>query len=290
MSVIGYSQKVDSIRYANGYLYYHSYGKGEPVLILTGGPGASYLQLEEVAKRVGQTHHALLLEQRGTGRSMPVPYDTSTINIRTAHEDILRLLDHLNIKKASLLGHSWGGMLAMSFAAQHPQRVTSLLLIDSGPFSVDRNFSDIYSANMEVRLSAPEKEQRRKVFSAGKNNMTKEIQQEIYKWELVPVLYDRTKVDSLIQVINKGELNPKTGAMLFQSFMKGSGGLKEKLIKLPVPVSIIAGAQDPGAFMSYEIKQLIPQATIFWINRSGHFPMYEQPEEFYKALETVLPK
>ena len=283
------AQKADSIKYSNGYLHYHSYGKGKPVVILTGGPGSSYLQLEQVAMRVGQTHHAILLEQRGTGRSKPVPYDTSTINIRTAHEDILRLLDHLKIDKASLLGHSWGGMLAMSFAGFRPDKVASLLLIDSGPFSADQSFFDIYSANMDARLSPAEKKERYDDYKAGERNMTPEAQEAIYKWELVPVLYDRTKVDSLIKIINKGAPNPRAGSMLFQSFMSNSEGLKRRLAKLAVPVYIIAGAQDPAAFMSYEIKQAIPHSKLFWINHSGHFPMYEQPDRFYEVLKGVLP-
>lgn len=181
-------------------------------------------------------------------------------------------------------------MLAMSFATFHPDRVKSLLLIDSGPFSPERSFSEIYSANQEARLSVAEKEQRNKVYKAGDRDRTQRVQQAIYRWELVPVLYDRTKVDSLEKIINKGQPNPRTGGMLFQSFMSSSQGLKEKLSKLNLPVYIIAGAQDPGAFMSYEIKQVIPHSQLFWINRAGHFPMYEQPESFYKVLSDVLPK
>ena len=284
-------QQIDSIRYPNGHLYYHTYGKGEPVLILTGGPGAPYQQLEEVAVRLGKTHRAVLLEQRGTGRSQPVPYDTSTVNLNTAHADILRLMDHLKLPQMHLLGHSWGGMLAMSFAALHPARVRSLILVDSGPFAADRSFGEIYGANMDARLSEEEKSARRAAFNKGwAPTATPAEKEAVYHWELVPVLYDRTKVDSLMPIINKGGLNPTTGSMLFQSFMMGSHRLKAKLRTLKLPVNIIAGAQDPGAFMSYEIKLLMPHASLYWINRSGHFPMYEQPEAFYAVLSKVLAK
>ena len=46
-----FGQKPDSIKYANGYLYYHDYGNGEPIILLSGGPGASWQQEEEVLGR-----------------------------------------------------------------------------------------------------------------------------------------------------------------------------------------------------------------------------------------------
>jgi proline iminopeptidase len=105
------AEKHDSIKYENGYLHFHEYGKGEPVILLTGGPGAGYVQLEPVAKPISKTHRAILLEQRGTGRSIPVPYDSSTINMCAALGDINRIIDHLKLGQAHLVGHSWGACL-----------------------------------------------------------------------------------------------------------------------------------------------------------------------------------
>src|SRR5688572_4540820 len=78
------AQKLDSIKYNYGYLYYHEYGVGEPIIVLSGGPGGSHLQQEEVAIELGKTYKSILLEQRGTGRSIPNPFDSTTINLRSA--------------------------------------------------------------------------------------------------------------------------------------------------------------------------------------------------------------
>jgi pimeloyl-ACP methyl ester carboxylesterase len=196
------------------------------------------------------------LEQRGTGRSQPKPYDNSTINIATARQDVIRLMNHFKMKQTHILGHSWGGMLAMSFAALFPDRVKSLILVDSGPFRLDAQLAEIYSVNMEVRLSEEEK--------------------------TVPVLYDRTKVYSLMHIINKGGLNPSTGSLLMQSMIKANDNIAGKLGQLKASIYIIAGAQDPGGFVSYEIKLFAPKSQLFWIKRAGYFSMYEQPAEFTK--------
>ena len=283
------AQRTDSIKHANGYLYFHEYGKGEPIVLLNGGPGASYLQLEEVALTLGKRYRVILPEQRGTGRSKPQPYDTSTINLRTALEDLSRLLNHLKLSDAQFMGHSWGGMLAMSYASKFPGRVKSLILLDPGPFSLDPKVFQTYSANQDARLSPNDKKKKdsalKKMQSPG---ATQEDSAAYFKWELVPVLYDRNKVDSLIIKINKGGLNPRMGLFIFQSLYKEKYDLSKSLSKFPKPVHIVSGSQDPAGFIGYEIKLLLPHTKLYWINQSGHFPMYEQPEQFYSTLFKIM--
>lgn len=287
VSVFG--QKIDSISYSNGNLYFHEYGVGDPVIILSGGPGANYQQMEEVAMNVGKTHNAILLEQRGTGRSMPRPYDSTTINLKEAHADLIRLLDHIKVKEAQFLGHSWGAMLAMSFASEYPDRVTSLILVNPGPFKLDLLTNEIYRHNKEVRLSTIEKQSRNSdLQQAQKERLAEEGKALVEKWELLPVLYDRSKVDSMAPIINKGGLNPRMGGLMFQDLGKKGFDLSKKLSQLNKPIHIISGSQDPGAFISYEIKLLLPKSQLHWINKSGHFPMYEQPEEFYTTVSEIL--
>jgi proline iminopeptidase len=120
------------------------------------------------------------------------------------------------------------------------------------------------------------------------NTLTPAELKEYYKWELLPVLYDRHTADSLSEVINKADLNPKTGSFLFGSLSNSKTDLTVELKKFKKPVHIICGRQDPGAFISYELKMLLPDANLYWINRSGHFPMYEQPEEFNSILRSVF--
>ena len=286
-----FGQKMDSIKYAHGYLYFHEYGTGEPIIVLTGGPGANYQQMEEVAVNIGKQHRAILFEQRGTGRSMPKPFNAATINLKEAHLDLNRLLDYLKLKEAQFLGHSWGAMLAMSFASEYPTRVKSLILVDSGPFKLDQAVNETYSHNKEARLTTAEKQARDTAFRKGQMaNATPEEKALRNKWELIPVFYDRTKVDGLISKINKGGHTPQMGSFMFQDLGKNGFDLSKKLAQFTRPVYIIAGAQDPGAFVSYEIKILLPKAQLQWINKAGHFPMYEQPEAFYGTLLKILAK
>ncbi len=77
------AQKTDSIKYDNGFLYYHDYGQGEPIILLSGGPGNNCSQLSEMATVLAKNYRVILLEQRGTGLSIPIPLDSTTINLTT---------------------------------------------------------------------------------------------------------------------------------------------------------------------------------------------------------------
>lgn len=200
--------------------------------------------------------------------------------------DLNLLMDHLKITQAHLLGHSWGAMLAMTHAANHPQRVKSLLLISPGPFKLNQEIFGIYGAHRESRLSL--EEQKRSQYIFEKVNSGKATDSEVtekYRWELAPMLFDRTKMDSLVSIINKGGLNPKMGGFIFQSLKPD---FTEGVQKFQKPIHIICGAQDPGAFVSYETKIHLPQAKLHWINKCGHFPMFERPDEFNKQVLEVL--
>lgn len=285
----GFGQKTDSIKYSNGYLFFHEYGTGEPYILLSGGPGANYQQLEDVAINLGQRYRIILPEQRGTGRSIPHPFDTSTINLTTAQADLKLLLDHLELKHAHIMGHSWGAMLAMSFACNYPSYVKSLILFNPGPFQLDQSSLDTYLDNKEFRLTASEKKLGDSLLKKMQSaTATQADSIRYYKWELLPVIFDRTKIDGLIGKINKGGLNPRMGGLIFQSLYKNGFDLSGQLQQVNKPMHIITGRQDPLAFISYEMKILLPKADMHWINKSGHFPMYEQPAAFYQALQEIM--
>ena len=121
----------DSLRLPGVTLHYQTRGRGEPVLILSGGPGAPGAYLEPVYDSVAHHARAILLDQRGTGRSVLGRTDSTTLTLRLAVEDIEALRKRLGVEKLTLLGHSWGGQLAMAYTVAHPKRVRALILVGS---------------------------------------------------------------------------------------------------------------------------------------------------------------
>jgi pimeloyl-ACP methyl ester carboxylesterase len=287
----GWSQRMDSIRFDKGYLFYHEYGKGEPLILLTGGPGSSYQQLEEVAVELGKSYRTILFEQRGTGRSIPTPHDATTINLQAAHDDLTLVLNHLKLKEATFIGHSWGGMLAMSYATAYPAKVKSLVLLDPGPFKLDPVLGKAFLENQESKLGLQEVALRDSLSVRIKANRASEAEKEQFeKVRLLSIVYDKSKIDSLFPRIKKGGNNLKTSGLIMKSLGESGFDLTKTLPAYKKPIHIISGRQDPGAFVSYELKVLIPTAQLYWIERAGHFPMFEQPQQFYATILGILAK
>ncbi|HEY4967113.1 MAG TPA: alpha/beta hydrolase [Puia sp.] len=286
-----FGQKLDSIKYANGYLYFHEYGKGRPIILLAGGPGISCDQIEDVAVELGKNYRAILFEQRGTGRSIPVPLDSTTINLKNAHEDLILLLDHLQLKDAIFLGHSWGAGLSLSFAVDFPDRVSSLILIDIGPIGNLAELRATAAGNRAVRYGKQENAELDSLNAKMKaGTMTGQDSLENRKMSLYCNVYDKDNTASIFPQIARGKVNYQMNKLMTNDLDRIQFDLSKKLASFKKPVYAICGREDPLAFDTYELKILIPSAQVFWIQKSGHFTMYEQPDRFYKILNGIMEK
>lgn len=119
-------EKFESSAVSGVTLHYRSWGRGPTVLLLSGGPGASSDYLESVYAHVAASSRAILLDQRGTGRSVLRRSDSTTLTLRLAIHDIEALRQRLGVDRLILVGHSWGGQLAMAYLAAYPAHVRGL--------------------------------------------------------------------------------------------------------------------------------------------------------------------
>lgn len=132
------------IKTDDGLFYYEVHGKGEPLLLIA-GLGSDSSSWVTVIKILSTQFRTIVFDNRGTGRSdaMQRPY-----SIGHMAGDVLRLLDHLKIGYAHVIGHSMGGYLAQELAINYPGRVGKLILVSTAPVSSQRNntlFKDMYS-------------------------------------------------------------------------------------------------------------------------------------------------
>ena len=285
-----FAQKLDSIKYAYGYLYYHDYGKGEPVILLSGGPGVSCNQEQEVAIELSKKYRAILLEQRGTGISLPEPFDSTTINLQAALSDLNLLLDHLHLKQAIFYGHSWGGTLAMTFATNFPKRVKALILTDTGPFKLDES-SKTQNLNINARLSKDERLRIDSINIKEKAGAMLEAESTERRKLLFRTRFSNEDIlDSVYPRYAVGIMNKKMAGLMWQDLWNIHFDLTNKFGAYHNPFYVIAGRQDPAGFVTYEVKIEVTRAELFWIQNCGHFPMFDEPVEFYKILNMLVEK
>jgi proline iminopeptidase len=114
---------------------YRDCGRGDPVVIVPGGPGldAEYMApLARMIVRLG--HRAILVEPRGTGASRDALGAAAGLSVTGSINDIEAVREAIAAPRVTLIGHSFGGAVAQAYADRHADRIASLVLLDSvGP-------------------------------------------------------------------------------------------------------------------------------------------------------------
>src|SRR5882724_11360012 len=111
VSCSGTNENKQGLLNVNGTsLFYQSIGKGEPVIIIHGGPVLDQSYMIDHFKELSKNHRLIFFDQRASGKST-ADVDTSSMTIKNLIDDIDQLRQKLGLDQVHLLGHSWGGML-----------------------------------------------------------------------------------------------------------------------------------------------------------------------------------
>lgn len=124
---------------ANGaFIYYAEFGWGSPLLIVHGGPGASHDYFLPWLVPLGRTHRLIFIDERGSGRSERLE-DVHQYTVENMVEDVEAVRNALGLGKISLLGHSYGGVLAQAYALKYQENLSHLVLASTFPSTKQMN-------------------------------------------------------------------------------------------------------------------------------------------------------
>lgn len=266
-------------------LHYSSTGTGQPVIILSGGPGLDVDYMKPVADFIPNNYRRIFLEQRGTGRSRPAAPESLTLKTVVSDLEALRL--HLKQDRLLLIGHSWGGILAMAYAAEHPDHVDRLILIGSGGPTME--FTEWFGDNINARLRTEDHEVANYWMAAMKRGVDREkAVAESVRAQIPGYFYDRAKALQFAAQFSEEGLHLDTMNGLNADLDK-QYNLRDGLKKLARPVLIVHGHQDPiGDKTAEDIHAVISDSTLAYVNQCGHFPWIEQPDKFREILAVFL--
>jgi proline iminopeptidase len=268
-------------------LYYRLAGAGRPVVILSGGPGFDCDYVTPVANELAKYSRTILVELRGTGRSRPQLLSRDTINVKSYMEDLEALRAHLKLERWTVLGHSAGGVLALHYAAAHPQRVDSLVLVGSGPVAAE--FLDAFLDNVMMRL-APDARKQLTALAQPDGNLTPEERFAAGMKLMLPgYFFDPAQAPAFAANVRPDSVHMDANQLLSMELMQPGADLRPRLKSFSRPVLIVNGRQDPiDARMAYETQLALKGSTLKFINRCGHFPWIEQPQQFYDIVREFL--
>jgi proline iminopeptidase len=264
-------------------LHYDVIGKGEPVVMLAGGPGFSPDYLRPVADALAKKYSLVLFHQRGTGKSVLEKYD-GMFEMKKLVADLEALRRELKQDKLTFVAHSFGGILSMMYAREHPNRIRALALVDSGGPTLQA--MPKFNANLEARFSAEEKATIKEWSNPEKlKNEHKRAVFEITKAKTAAYFADRAKAKLFIDAMNDQWFNDAVFWGILPQMM--TLDLRAGLEKVKAPVIVIHGRQDPLE-SSAEVHATFPSSRLVLIDDAGHFPWLEQPKQVYSALEGFL--
>lgn len=291
-------QSLKNFYNGNIQLFYEEHGKGPALYILTGGPGAPP---EDPSNRIIDSlksfYTCVLLHQRGAGKSRNIPINEKTINIKSYLQDIELLRRKRNDKKIVVLGISWGGLLAMNYAALYPQYVSKLVLICSAPPSY--KLWDILFDNQHSRRSTVELDSMQTLKNIFSVKTDREL--DSLKWvdpfnreviafkkfiaiHIRAMHYDRMKLSGDFEEFFTN-FNFQPIPFIDKEIIETKWDITADLKKLNVPAMIIYGRQDDqGESTFYLQKECLRNSKMHVIEKCGHLIWEDQPDEFYKTL------
>ncbi len=284
-----------SVRSGGQTIHFQVLGEGAPLFLLGGGPGLSPEYMLPVMADLAKAHQCILIHQRGSGLST-VPISAETINLSLFLDDILKVAAELKHSSFSILGHSWGGLLAMELAVRYPNRIDKLLLIGAAGSNTD--YIPLFMQNLFESLPPDD---RHFYATAGAELMQllaaldeQPVPDEIFRLHLR--LYNLAMKgyffdQSLAQSFHIGEqdLNLAVKDLMEKWLLDTRWNIRKRLKALDVPTILIQGRQDPmGLETALATSRAIPHSSLHIIERCGHLPWLEQPGEFYKLVGEFL--
>ncbi len=279
----------EGVKDINGaQLYYKAMGTGQPLLFLHGSGGSHRYFLPHLQPLAAE-YQLLFYDQRGTGLSNGRPDLANTIDQFV--EDLEALRVAFGFEKISLMGHSWGAIIALFYAFKYQAHLDKLILVDPVPvaprFLVEQN----QTIKQRVARLSPEAQQMLTTCQRSSTEPSSEVRTECLKLDAALRFYDPAKALTMDTTIDKNTArNVATiDSLLKTSFDRKQRDIDANLKTIHVPTLIIHGDFDPIPIGSSEyIQQHIPTSQLVIIKQSGHFPFVEQPEQFLAAIQVFM--
>jgi proline iminopeptidase len=270
-------------------LYYRDIGQGPPLIILHGGPSFDHDYLLPDLDRLADGFRLIYYDQRGRGKSAQT-VSPATVTIHSEMADLETLRAALGLEQVALLGHSWGGLLAMEYALRHPERVSHLILLNTAPASHDdcvlfERERDAHAGDDVEVLRALES---RPAFAEGDPAARAAYDRVYFRSTLrSPELLDRLIYHLQVEWTNERIL--KAGAigqqLWHETYESAEYDLLPMLTQLRIPTLVLHGDYDfvPIACAAH-IAEAIPEASLVVLDNCGHFSYLERPTEVRQAL------
>jgi len=281
-------------------LYYMTVGRGAPLVVVHGGPGASHDYFLPYLWPLARTNRLVFIDERGSGKSEKLE-DPKGYTVENMVEDLEAVRQALGLGRISLLGHSYGGVLAQAYAFKYQSNLTHLLLCSTFHSTralneVFRRMKDAMSPDLRGRIDAMEKTG---LYGNGKDyekgRYTEDYMKTAWGEGYFPYLY-RRRPDPNYNPTDTGN----TAWDLYRE-MWGSHGefvidgnltsveYADRLPSIHVPTLVTAGDHDESdPSIARDMQAKIPGSRLVIFPDSGHMTFVDQPALFIRTVDEFV--
>lgn len=275
-----------------------SFGTGEPIFFIAGGPGNAHYYLRAFDS-LSTTNTLVYFDAFGRGKS-DTAKNVGEYSLQRDVEDLEALRKEMGYKSFSILGHSYGGVVAQAYAIKYPDNVSHLILAnsfhsflmwqencDNSNHEIKTNYPEVWSDLMKVREEG--------AVSSDQNH------QDIYSRVPYGFLYaynpenfrrsGRKPYPNFMNTKLYYQMVGKDGDFLVSNDI-GNFDFRKGLKNLKMPILIYGGRYDRVAvpWMMDKYKEYCPQAKYVIFEKSGHVPQVEEPEATLKLIRDFFNK
>ena len=255
-------------------------GSGPPVLLLHGGPGLGFDYLRDLADELAEENDVAWYQQRGLEPSSTEGPYTVAADVADAR----RVLAALGWEKAYVVGHSWGGHLAIHVAEAMPECVLGVLAVDALGAVGDGRWPEF---DEEIFRRTPE-EVRERARELDELSMAGKVDDELALEGLRLVWPAYFADPERAPPMPKVQIAAARSAEMVPSIFAELPSLEARLPEIRVPVGFVHGAQSPAPLAaSTDGAERIPGAWVEVVEGAGHFVWFEAPGAVRAALRRL---
>jgi pimeloyl-ACP methyl ester carboxylesterase len=263
------------LRIGDQLVHVEQAGSGEPVVLLHGFGGSVY-SWRKVVPALAASHRVIAIDLNGFGYTQR-PRSPESYTRAGQGRLVLAVMDALGIERAHVCGHSYGGGLTLYLASRHPERFRSMVLVNSSAptYSDDRRsraaslrpLSSLFVRSIALRPATIRRALLRSYYDDS-----------LVTAELVQAYLDRLRIEGVAEAYYGLTAPSRTPSE------------RVELEKIAVPALVVWGRQDEVISLAAGRRAAarLPRSEFVAIEKCGHLPMEERPEEFLRAVLPFL--
>jgi proline iminopeptidase len=281
------AQDFEGLKKINGtWLYVKIIGKGEPLLIVHGGPGMNHSYFLPHLEKLAKKFRIVFYDQRASGKSV-IP-STDSLSLKFFVDDIEAIRQMLGVEKINILGHSWGVILAVNYGISYPDKVKSMILCNPVPLS--HEFDTEMANNQNKKATGKDSTDRsiimgsRDFKSANAESYRKILMLSFRNSFYKPSNYSKLNFDMPADYVAASKA-------LYTGLGKDLGqyNFYESVKSFSFPVLVIQGEVDAIPLAaSTRTSHSIPKASLVIFKKSGHFVFIEEPGKFTSIVTRFI--